>query len=195
MDILDSLRKRIQKRMGDPQPGRGSSGREITAEEIAARADAMEREAGVGQPGRSRSSTPPSAPRSSNQPTRAPQSAPPSRGNPDDVLTEILESIKKRGGVGDVVDGFRKTGSGEQADSWVRQGPNQSVNRRQVEEAIGRDNLERAARRLGIPTDVLADAFSDTVPEVVDHATPDGQVNPGSGSILDQVLDQLRRAR
>jgi uncharacterized protein YidB (DUF937 family) len=190
MDLIDILRRKMEERMGIPPQAQGRSGGGVgRVEDIHASADAIERDLGVGRGG-----SPSASPRQQPADPRQ-QQAPPTRGKPDDVLGEILDTIKKRGGVGDVVDDFRKTGSREQADSWVRRGPNQPVSRRQVEDAIGRDALERAAKRLGIPYDMLADAFSDTVPEVVDHSTPDGEVSPKSGSLLDQILDQLRRAQ
>ena len=41
------------------------------------------------------------------------------------------------GGLGDLLSGFQKAGHGDVANSWVKDGPNQSPAPQQVEEAVG----------------------------------------------------------
>jgi uncharacterized protein YidB (DUF937 family) len=82
------------------------------------------------------------------------------------------------GGLGELVDQFRKNGAGEAADSWVRTGPNQEIAPPQVKQAIGDDVLNTLAQQTGLPKDEILKRLSRELPSAVDRYTPNGRL-PG----------------
>lgn len=83
-----------------------------------------------------------------------------------------------KGGLGELIDSFRKAGQGDAADSWVASGPNKPVSSTQVESALGGDLLETLAKQTGLSRDDLLARLSKVLPEAVDKMTPDGRL-PG----------------
>ncbi len=81
------------------------------------------------------------------------------------------------GGLGELIDRFRQAGQGDTADSWVRQGPNQPVAPRDLEQAIGPDVLATLERQTGLPREELLARLSRDLPDAVDRYTPDGRLS------------------
>jgi len=80
------------------------------------------------------------------------------------------------GGLGDLLDTFKKSGQTEVADSWITPGvPTQGLTPDQVEQAIGANNLEELSRRTGLSRDELLTRLATAIPENVDRMTPDGR--------------------
>jgi len=110
----------------------------------------------------------------------APQSKAPPAGLPSpEDLGDILGQIFGGGGAAklpDVVRQFEEKGMREQVDSWVRTGPNKPVERRQIEDAFGRRELEELARRRNIDQNQLAEVLARYIPKIIDELTPGGQL-------------------
>ncbi len=198
MDLIDILRRQLEGSMGgapaQQQP------RSTGLENIEAESRRLERELGVdrtlpqaqrqAQPQRQSQGQPQRQPQA--QPQRQPQPQPQPQASPDDVLAEMFDMIRNKGGVGGVADEFRKHGMNDEADSWVGTGQNRPVNPRQVEQVFP-EEIRRMAEKFGIPPEKLAEALSKTLPQVIDHSTPQGRVEPQSGNVVDQATDFLRR--
>lgn len=80
------------------------------------------------------------------------------------------------GGLGDLVDFFRKTGLGEKADSWVGTGANAPVSEPEVAKGLGSDVLDGLAEQTGLSRDELLKRLSAVLPEMVDKMTPSGKL-------------------
>lgn len=80
------------------------------------------------------------------------------------------------GGLGELVNHFRNAGMGQAADSWVGRGPNQAVDERQMEQALGPDMIDQLTRQTGLSRDELVRRLSQTLPDAVDKLTPDGTI-------------------
>jgi uncharacterized protein YidB (DUF937 family) len=103
---------------------------------------------------------------------------PPGLPSPED-LGDILGQIFGGGAaqkLPDVVRQFEEKGMREQVDSWVRTGPNKPVERRQIEDAFGRRELEELARRRNIDQGQLAEVLAKYIPRIIDELTPSGQL-------------------
>jgi uncharacterized protein YidB (DUF937 family) len=114
------------------------------------------------------------------QPQPRPQQPPQGMPSPND-LSDILSQIFGGGSaqkLPDVVKQFEEKGMREQVDSWVRTGPNKSVDRRQIEDAFGQRELDQLARTKGIDRDQLAEVLAKYIPRIIDELTPQGQM-PG----------------
>jgi uncharacterized protein YidB (DUF937 family) len=81
------------------------------------------------------------------------------------------------GGLGDLMDRFKQAGQGDTADSWVNPGvPTRGLSPAEVEQAIGRENLDELSKRTGLRHEELLDRLATSIPETVDRLTPDGQM-------------------
>ncbi|HWI81318.1 YidB family protein [Ramlibacter sp.] len=115
------------------------------------------------------------------------------------LLPLAMQWVQRNGGIGAVVDRFRRQGYGAQANSWVSTGRNEPLASQQVRELVGGEELLQLAQQLGVEEQEVASGFAEILPQVVDHATPQGYVAPDADQVLDQgrmsleqALDQLR---
>lgn len=126
---------------------------------------------GAGQPG-------PAAPgRGAAQPKApAPPVDMPSPGDLTDILSQIFGggSAQK---LPDVVRQFEERGMREQVESWVGTGQNKPVDRRQIEDVFGQQELERLARERKIDRDRLSEVLAKYIPRIIDELTPTGRVS------------------
>lgn len=115
------------------------------------------------------------------------------------LLPLAMQWVQRNGGIGAVLDRFRQRGHAQEADSWVSTGPNRGLAPQQVSELIGADELSQMSRQLGVPDQEVADGLSEILPQMVDQATPDGQLSPDADEVLErgrltleEALGQLR---
>jgi uncharacterized protein YidB (DUF937 family) len=80
------------------------------------------------------------------------------------------------GGLGGIIDSFRKSGLGEKADSWIATGPNQPVSAPEVAKGIDTSVLDGLAEQTGLSRDELLKRLAAVLPEVVDKMTPNGRL-------------------
>jgi uncharacterized protein YidB (DUF937 family) len=80
------------------------------------------------------------------------------------------------GGLRDLVDGFKRAGHGEVADSWVSPGPNKQIASSQLEQAIGPAVLATLSEKTGLSREEILTKLSKNLPEAVDKYTPDGRI-------------------
>jgi len=84
------------------------------------------------------------------------------------------------GGLGELVDRFSNAGQSETVKSWVGKGPNQSISDTQLEQTLGPDLISRLTEQTGLGREELLRRLSQTLPEAVDHLTPDGRLPAAS---------------
>ena len=82
------------------------------------------------------------------------------------------------GGLGGLIDSFKKAGLGQKADSWVGTGANEPVTEPEVEKGIGGDMLDQLAQQTGLSREELLARLAKVLPEAVDKMTPAGKI-PG----------------
>jgi uncharacterized protein YidB (DUF937 family) len=81
------------------------------------------------------------------------------------------------GGLGDLVDRFRQSGRGDQADSWINTGAtNAPVHPADLEETLGEDTITELTQKTGLSRLELLERLSKTLPAAVNHLTPDGRL-------------------
>jgi len=108
-------------------------------------------------------------------------------------LLDQLSKAASGTALGDVLDRFRQSGSGAKVDSWVRKGPNEPIDARDVETAIDEETLSSLSRQTGLSRDELLARITRDLPEAVDRMTPDGELPTGYHSSDDEptLLDDL----
>jgi uncharacterized protein YidB (DUF937 family) len=80
------------------------------------------------------------------------------------------------GGLGDLLKQFQQNGLGDQADSWVSNGPNKQVSPGDLANALGADQIESLASQSGLSRNDLLQGLSQFLPDVVNKLTPDGRL-------------------
>jgi len=80
------------------------------------------------------------------------------------------------GGLGDLMKQFQQQGLGDQADSWVSNGPNKQVSPGDLGSALGADQIEALTAQSGLSRNELLQGLSQFLPDVVNKLTPDGRL-------------------
>ena len=83
-------------------------------------------------------------------------------------------------------------GLGQQIQSWVGTGENKPVSGAQVSQALDTDSLNKMARETGSTPEKVSDDVAKVLPEVVDKATPDGQVPKQGDDPLSKGVDAIK---
>ena len=80
------------------------------------------------------------------------------------------------GGLGDLVDRFRQTGRGDQADSWINTGDNAPVDPSDLEDTLGEETIAELTQKTGLTRAELLERLSKTLPDAVNQMTPEGRL-------------------
>ena len=95
------------------------------------------------------------------------------------LLGGLLGSTTMRdipGGLGDVINQFKRAGQGEAAKSWVQTGPNRPIDTAGLESALGQDTIDALVQRTGLPRDELLARLQTALPSAVNDLTPEGRL-------------------
>jgi uncharacterized protein YidB (DUF937 family) len=119
-------------------------------------------------------------------------------GGAGNILGSLLGSLGGSGGSGGreggspldgLMDVLRKSGLGEQAESWIGTGGNQPVSGEEIARALPDDALEQAAEQAGVSPQEAADTVARSLPQTVDRLTPEGSL-PQAASLEELVRQQ-----
>jgi uncharacterized protein YidB (DUF937 family) len=99
------------------------------------------------------------------------------------------------GGLGGLVEQFQRGGLGDVMKSWIGTGQNLAVSPDQLGEVLGSDVLGQLSQRTGLDTGDLLGQLSQILPQMVDRATPDGQVPSGGLGDIGAILGRFTQAR
>lgn len=86
------------------------------------------------------------------------------------------------GGLGGLLSSFEQAGLGHIAQSWVGNGPNQSVSPQQLQSVFGDNQVQNMASQAGMQPNDFLSQLSQHLPNVVHGMTPNGQL-PDEGSM------------
>ena len=110
------------------------------------------------------------------------------------MLTSLASSLitnhSSGQGLGGLVQQFEGAGLGHLVQSWVGNGQNLPITADEVQQVLGNQFVQQFAQQHGIPLAGASAAIAQLLPQLVNHATPDGQV-PSQGnmaSILSGLL-------
>jgi uncharacterized protein YidB (DUF937 family) len=95
------------------------------------------------------------------------------------------------GGLGDLLEAFRRNGLSDKADSWVGTGPNKSISAEEIERTLGIDRVGEVARQAGVQPREAANGMAVGLPELIDKLTPRGQVPQGGVGDLAAIMEAL----
>ena len=75
-----------------------------------------------------------------------------------------------------LVEELRQNGLERQVQSWLGNGSNLPVTPDQLRTALDNDQLRELAQKFGLPLDKVLDLLSQHLPQAVDEASPNGQL-------------------
>lgn len=88
--------------------------------------------------------------------------------------------------MGALMGKLKEGGLGDQVNSWMGDGENESVSAEQLKSALGEDQLAAASEKMGVDADSAAQQLSEALPDLADKFS-------GGGSMLDAsgLMDKL----
>ncbi len=113
------------------------------------------------------------------------------------VAAVIGAVLTQNGGVQGLMNKFSQGGLGGVFSSWVGTGENQPVSAAQVQNALGPEQVQALAAKVGVDPATASGLLAQFLPKVVDKLTPTGQVDPnadhqqGLAAMLPSLLQSL----
>lgn len=115
-----------------------------------------------------------------------------SKSGPAALLPFLLEQLKNYpGGVSGLVESFRKGGLGEIVSSWIGKGANLPVSIDQLRSVLPAALVGGLAEKSGQDDNTVLGFLTQLLPQVVNQATPDGEVKEGQGFDAGGLLGSL----
>jgi uncharacterized protein YidB (DUF937 family) len=110
------------------------------------------------------------------------------------VLSGLLA---QSGGLQGLANKFAQSGEGNAFQSWVGVGENQPISNNQVQNALGSEQINAIATRMGVDPAVASNFLAEYLPKIVDKLTPAGKIDPsadhqqGLTALLPSLLKSL----
>jgi uncharacterized protein YidB (DUF937 family) len=92
------------------------------------------------------------------------------------MLLPLVASILMNGGLQKILGQLQQSGKGAKGQSWVSTGPNEPADADDIRAALSEQELAQIAQQLGVTEDEAAEAVAQVLPDVVDQATPEGEL-------------------
>jgi uncharacterized protein YidB (DUF937 family) len=98
------------------------------------------------------------------------------------------------GGLAGLAEQFQRGGLGNVMSSWIGRGQNLPISADQLSKVLGSDVVGQLASHTGMDTGALLGQLTQLLPQLVDHATPDGQIPAGGAADISAVLGRFAAA-
>jgi uncharacterized protein YidB (DUF937 family) len=92
------------------------------------------------------------------------------------MLLPLVASLLMNGGLQKILGRLQESGKGATGQSWVSTGANDPVDAADIRAALDEQELAQIAQQLGVSEDEAAEAVAQVLPDVVDQATPEGEL-------------------
>jgi len=105
--------------------------------------------------------------------------------------------LTQSGGLQGLANKFAQSGQGNAFQSWVGMGENQSVSTDQIQNALGSEQVNAIATRMGVDPAIASTFLAEYLPKIVDKLTPAGKIDPGAdhqqglAALLPSLLQSL----
>ena len=117
----------------------------------------------------------------------------PQPGSGNQFLQLAFQLLQQNGGLTGVLDKFKASGLGRQAESWVGTGANLPISPDQISQVLGGGNLGELAAKIGLPEATANSDLAEMLPQLIDKLTPQGQVPEDQADLVSQGLAMLGR--
>jgi uncharacterized protein YidB (DUF937 family) len=115
-------------------------------------------------------------------------------GGQQNALLEAAMGLlnnQQMGGIGGLLQKLQAGGLGDHVASWVGTGQNQAVSADQIHNALGGDQIQQIAQKIGIEPGHASEGLAALLPQLIDKLTPNGSLPQGQA--LDQGLAGLKK--
>jgi uncharacterized protein YidB (DUF937 family) len=99
-------------------------------------------------------------------------------GGANPLIGVIGGLLAQSGGLQGLMNKFSQSGQGDAFASWVGTGQNQEISGREINNALGSDQVNALAAKLGIDPNQASQVLAQYLPKVVDQLTPAGKIEP-----------------
>ena len=105
--------------------------------------------------------------------------------------------LAQSGGLQGLANKFSQSGQGNAFSSWVGMGENHPISGNQIQNAVGSDQVNALAAKLGVDPAQASHFLAEYLPKVVDKLTPEGKVDPtadhqqGLAKLIPSLLQSL----
>src|ERR1700745_472326 len=105
--------------------------------------------------------------------------------------------LAQSGGLEGLANKFSQKGQADVFSSWVGMGENQPISSDQIQHALGSDQINAVATRMGVDRAQASQVLAEYLPKIVDKLTPAGKVDPtadhqqGLAALLPSLLKSL----
>lgn len=117
------------------------------------------------------------------------------QGGQNPLIQMALQMLQQNGGLQGVLGKFEQSGLGQQAQSWVGTGQNQSIDGGALSQVFGSGQIGQIAQQLGLSHDQAAGQLAQVLPQVIDKLTPQGQVPDNHSDLVNQALALLQKGK
>jgi uncharacterized protein YidB (DUF937 family) len=123
------------------------------------------------------------------------KNAQPGEANP--LIGVLGGLLAQSGGLQGLANKFSQSGQGNAFQSWVGMGENQPVSNDQIQNALGSEQVNAIATRMGVDPAIVSTFLAEYLPKIVDKLTPAGKIDPaadhqqGLAAMLPSLLQSL----
>ena len=118
-------------------------------------------------------------------------------GQANPLIGMLGSLLAQSGGLQGLANKFAQSGQGNAFQSWVGMGENQPVSNNQIQNALGSEQINAIATRMGVDPAVASTFLAEYLPKIVDKLTPAGKIEPGAdhqqglAALLPSLLQSL----
>ncbi len=94
------------------------------------------------------------------------------------IAMGLLTSKGSGNGLAGLASQFDQKGLGHLMQSWIGTGENKDITPEQMHHALGSEQVAQMAQQTGMPAGDITSALAKMLPQLINHATPQGQVPP-----------------
>jgi uncharacterized protein YidB (DUF937 family) len=106
-------------------------------------------------------------------------------------LASIQHFVSSNGGLQGMTEKLSNSGMAKQVQSWIGSGENEPISGQQVQRAVDPNELHSMARNAGMSDEEASEQLARAMPEMVNEATPQGQIPPQDP--FAKGLDSIKR--
>ncbi len=111
------------------------------------------------------------------------------------MIMMALQVLQQNGGIQGLLAKFQQAGMGQQAQSWIGTGQNMPISADALSQIFGQGQLDQIAQQLGMSHQQVASGLAQSLPHVVDHMTPGGEIPAEHNDLVAQALAMLQKGR
>jgi uncharacterized protein YidB (DUF937 family) len=118
-------------------------------------------------------------------------------GEANPLIGALGGLLAQSGGLQGLASKFAQSGQGNAFQSWVGMGDNQPVSNHQIQNALGSEQVNAIATRMGVDPAVASTFLAEYLPKIIDKLTPAGKIDPaanhqqGLAAMLPSLLQSL----